>query len=104
MIAWEALTLSDEVVNWAWLPLKVTGEPASTPSTWNWTVPVRVVVAGAFADTVAVKVTLSPKTVGLFAVLTAVVVVPWLMVTVSAGTAQAPALPCAVVGLTGFVC
>ena len=32
--------------------------------------------AGAFADTVAVKVTLSPNTVGLFEVLTAVVVVP----------------------------
>jgi hypothetical protein len=53
-------------------------------------VPVGVVVA-AFGETVAVKVTLSPKTVGLFEVVTAVVVDPLVMITDSLGALQAPA-------------
>ena len=75
-MACPALTLSDGVLNWAWPLTRVTGPPLSTPSTWNWTVPVGVEVAGAFGETVAVKVTFSLCTVGLFEVVTCVVVLP----------------------------
>src|SRR6266446_9671251 len=87
-------TLIDEVVSWA-LPVlsKVTGLPKFTLSTRNWTVPVGVVVAGAFGETVAVKVTLSPNTVGVLDVLRDIAVVPWLTVTDSFASPHAPDAP-----------
>src|ERR1700674_751052 len=86
-----APTLSDEVVSWAFPVLsRVTGLPKFTLSTRNWTVPVGVVVAGAFGETVAVKVTLSPNTVGVFDVVTAIVVVPLVTVTDSFASPHAP--------------
>jgi len=46
-------------------PTRVTGAPKFTPSIVNCTVPVGVPVAGATTVTVAVNVTLCPKTDGL---------------------------------------
>ena len=74
------LALIDVVVNCACPLLNVTGLPEFTLSTWNCTVPVGVLDDGAFADTVAVKVTGSPNTVGLFEVTMPVVVEPWFTV------------------------
>jgi hypothetical protein len=85
LIVCPALTLSELVLNCAWPLTRVTGPPLSTPSTWNWTEPVGVVVAGALGETVAVKVTFSPKTVGLFEVASVEVVLPWTTLSVKAG-------------------
>jgi hypothetical protein len=65
--------LSDDVLNWAVPPLKltVTGAP---PSTANCTVPVGVPDPGAVGVTVAVKVTVCPNTEGLADEVTPVVV------------------------------
>jgi hypothetical protein len=62
-------------------PLTETAEPKFTPSIRNWTVPVGVPVAGAFALTVAVNVTGWPNTDG-FADEVTVVVVAAMAVTV----------------------
>src|ERR1700686_224491 len=87
-------TLRDEVVSWAFPVLsRATGLPTFTLSTRNWTVPVGVVVAGEFGETVAVKVTLSPNTVGLFDVITVIVVAPLVPVTDSFALPHAPDAP-----------
>jgi hypothetical protein len=52
----------------------VTGGPAFTPSITNWTVPVGVPEPGAFAVTVAVKVTACPFADGFCDEVTVVVV------------------------------
>ena len=64
-------------------PLKVTGPPKGLPSIRNCTVPVRVPAPGATELTVAVKLTDWPKTDGLTDEFTLVVVLAWLMVSVS---------------------
>ena len=80
------------VVSWAIPPpFKATGPPKAALSTKNWTLPVGEVVAGALGLTVAVKVTFSPETVGLFEVVRVVVVGPWETVTDSFGSPQAVA-------------
>src|SRR3954451_21609274 len=61
----------------------VTGRPRLTPSTLNWSVPVRVPAPGATGLTVAVKVTDCPNTDGFCELLTAVVVLALLTVCVS---------------------
>jgi hypothetical protein len=76
------------VVSCAFPPFKTTGPPKAALSTKNWTFPVGVTVAGAFGFTVAVNVTLSPKTVGLFDVVRVVVVFRWVTVTDSLGSLQ----------------
>ena len=55
------------------VPSKVTGEPALLPSITNWTVPVGIPVPGAFAATVAVKVTFCPRADGFCDEVTVVV-------------------------------
>jgi hypothetical protein len=82
LITCEALTLSELVLKLATPLVRGTGPPLSTPSTWNWTSPVGAVLAGGAGETVAVKVTFSPNTVGLFEVVTVVVVLPLLTVSV----------------------
>src|SRR3954447_7334952 len=67
----------------AWLPTSVTGLPRLTPSTLNWTVPVRVPAPGATGLTVAVKVTDCPTTDGFCELVTPVVVLALLTVCVS---------------------
>ena len=59
-------------------PLSVTGPPKLEPSIWNCTVPPGVPAPGALAVTLAVKVTVWPKTDGFCEEVSVVAVLSWL--------------------------
>jgi hypothetical protein len=74
-------TLSSDVLKLA-LPLLRLAVPRTVEPSWKVTVPVRVPEPGALAVTIAVKVTVCPKTEEGGAALTTVVVLSWLTVSV----------------------